>query len=90
MSDFGSSYDLPVGESEPHTGLAAVSTEPAPDPQSPSLSAPPPLTPSLSKIKTFKKIEHLHWSARIINKFYTYLFCKTDVIKAWGQAPCSD
>ena len=37
---------------EPHVGVSAVSTEPAWDPLSPSLSAPPPLVRALSqKIK---------------------------------------
>ena len=51
--DFGSGRDLEVREFEPRVGLSAVSTEPASDPLSPSLSAPPLL--SLSKINKLKK-----------------------------------
>ena len=47
-SDFGSVYDLTVHEFKPHMGLSAVSMEPALNPLSPSLSAPPSL--SLLKI----------------------------------------
>ena len=43
-SDFGSGHDLMVRGLEPHIGLSAVSAEPASDPLSPSLSAPPLLT----------------------------------------------
>ena len=55
--DFGSGHDLLVCESEPRIGLAAVSAEPASDTLSPSLSlsAPPLLMLSLSKIKKKKK-----------------------------------
>ena len=42
-SDFSSGHDLTAHELEPHIGLSALSTEPAPDHVSPSLSAPPPL-----------------------------------------------
>ena len=57
-SHFGSGHDLAVWEFEPRVGLAAVSTEPASGPLSPSLSAPPPLELSLSlkNKQTFKKI----------------------------------
>ena len=41
VSDFGSGHDLAVGEFEPRIRLSAVGTEPASDPLSPSLSAPP-------------------------------------------------
>ena len=46
----GSGHDLTVREFEPHVGLCADSSEPGPasDSVSPSLSAPPPLTLSLS------------------------------------------
>ena len=44
-----------VGEFEPHIGLSAVHTEPAPNPLSPSFSAPPCLCSlSLSKINIRK------------------------------------
>ena len=52
--DFGSGHDLTVCGFEPHIGPWADSAEPAWDSLSPSLSlsAPPPLAPSLSlKIK---------------------------------------
>ena len=39
--DFGSGHGLIVHEFEPHIGLSAVSTEPALDPLSSPLSAPP-------------------------------------------------
>ena len=48
--DFDSSHDLMVCEFKPHIRLAAVSMEPALDPLYPSLSAPPLLARSLSKI----------------------------------------
>ena len=54
-SDFGSGHDLVVHEFEPHLGLAALGTEPASDPLSPSLSAPPPPAFSPRYIKTLKK-----------------------------------
>ena len=56
--DFSSGHDLTVCEFEPHMGLCADSSEPAWDSLSPSLSAPPPLTLSisLSKINKLKKI----------------------------------
>ena len=49
-SDFGSGHDLTVCEFEPRVGLCADtwSLEPASDPVSPSLSAPPLLALSLS------------------------------------------
>ena len=50
MSDIGSSHDIGVREFEPCIGLDVVGTEPALDLLSPSLSAPPPLTLSISKI----------------------------------------
>ena len=46
---FGSGHDLPVRESKPHMGLAAISAEPASDRLSPSLSVPPLLMICLSK-----------------------------------------
>ena len=49
-ADFGSGHDLAVCEFEPHVGLSAIRTEPALDPLSASLSAPPLLALSLSKI----------------------------------------
>ena len=39
-SDFGSGHDLMAHEFKPHVGVTAVSTEPAWDPLSPSLSLP--------------------------------------------------
>ena len=42
--------DLMVREFKPHVGLTAVSTEPALDPLSPSVSAPSLLMLSLSRI----------------------------------------
>ena len=59
MSDFSSGHDLTVGEFEPHVGLTAISVESSLDPRSPtSLSAPPLLMLSLSKInKTLTKKE---------------------------------
>ena len=48
--DFGSGHDLLVREFEPPSRLTAVSTELTSDPLSPSLSAPPLLMLSLSKI----------------------------------------
>ena len=42
VSDWGSCHDLTVSEFEPHIGLSVVSTEPAWEPLSPSLSIPPP------------------------------------------------
>ena len=58
MSDFGSGHDLPVGEFEPHIGLAAVGVEPALDSLSPSLCPCLACTLSLSKInKNIKKKE---------------------------------
>ena len=63
---FGSGHDLTVHETEPHSGLCAVSVEPAWDSLSPSVSAPPLLTFSL-KIKKLKKnvtvICNLHTSS---------------------------
>ena len=54
--DFGSGHDLMVREFEPHIRLSAVSTEPAWDPLSPSLSAPPPLMLFLKiNLKAFEK-----------------------------------
>ena len=45
----GSGHDVTACEFEPHFGLSAVNMEePALDPRSPSLSAPPPLVLSLS------------------------------------------
>ena len=50
--DFGSSHDLTVREFKPHVGLCTDSTEPAWDSLSLlSLSAPTPLTLSLSLSK---------------------------------------
>ena len=46
--DLGSSHDLMVCEFKPHVGLCADSAEPASDSLSPSLSAPPLLSLSLS------------------------------------------
>ena len=45
---FSSGHDLMVREFEPHMGLSAVSTEPALDPLSPFISAPPLLCLSFS------------------------------------------
>ena len=54
--DFGSGHDLTVCGFEPHIGLCSDSTEPARDPLSPSLSAPPLLVLSLKINKsTLKK-----------------------------------
>ena len=54
--DLSSTRDLMVREFKPHTGLDAVSTEPALDPLSPSLSAPPQhLTLSLPLSKIINK-----------------------------------
>ena len=52
VSNFGSGHNLMVCEFKPHLslGLTAVSTEPASDPLSPSLSASLPLIVFLSKI----------------------------------------
>ena len=47
--DFGSSHGLVACEIEPHIGLRADRAEPAWDPLSPSLSAPPLHTLSLPK-----------------------------------------
>ena len=44
VSDFGSGHDLAVCGFEPGIGLSAVSVEPALDPLSHFLSAPPPLS----------------------------------------------
>ena len=44
VSYFGLGPDLTVHEFEPHIGLTAVSAEPALDPLSAFLSAPPPLS----------------------------------------------
>ena len=56
--DFGSGLDLMVHGIEPRVGLCADSMEPAWDPLSPSLSAPPAviliLSPSLSASKISK------------------------------------
>ena len=46
--DFGSGHGFMVHGSEPHTGLHTGSAEPAGDSLSPSLSAPPLLSLSLS------------------------------------------
>ena len=54
-SDFGSGHDFRVLEFKPHIRLIAASVEPASDPLSPSLSAPPPLMFCLSKINKCKK-----------------------------------
>ena len=51
--DFGSGHDLTVCEFQPQVGLRADSMEPAWDPLSPSLSAPPLLMLSLS-LKIYK------------------------------------
>ena len=48
---FSSGHDLTVSEFEPPIRLSGVSTEPASDPLSPSLSAPPLLEHSLSLSK---------------------------------------
>ena len=45
--DFGSGHDLTDHEFKPRVGFTAVDTEPALDPLSPSLSAPPALAFSL-------------------------------------------
>ena len=50
MSDFGSGHDLTVGGFEPHIRLCADSSEPASDPLSSFLSAPPLLALSIKKI----------------------------------------
>ena len=47
---FGSGHDLMVGEFEPRIRLCPDSVEPAGDSLSPSLSAPPLLILSLSKL----------------------------------------
>ena len=47
--DFGSGDDLTVGEIERHVGLCADSAASCWDSLSPSLSAPPPPTLSLSR-----------------------------------------
>ena len=52
---FGSGHDLTICEFESHNGLSAVSIEPASDPLSPSLSAPPQLMCMISRIN-IKKI----------------------------------
>ena len=49
QADFGSGHDLAVCEFEPRVGLSAIRTEPALDPLSASLSAPPLLALSLSQ-----------------------------------------
>ena len=55
-SNFGSGHDLSVHEFKPHIRLSAVSAEPASDSLFSSLSAPPLLVFSLSKInKALKK-----------------------------------
>ena len=46
-SDFGSGHDLALREFDPPVGLRAGSSEPASDPLSSFLSAPPHLIPSL-------------------------------------------
>ena len=61
-------HDLTVHEFEPLTGLSAVSAEPASDPLSPSLSAPPlfvhihtlslPLKKKKKKIQKKEKLLH--------------------------------
>ena len=48
VSDLGSGHDLTVRVFQPCIGLSDVSAEPAADPLSPSLSAPPELPVSLS------------------------------------------
>ena len=50
----GSGRDFVVLDFKPCIGLTAVSAEPASDPLSPSLSAPPPLSRSKNK-KNIKK-----------------------------------
>ena len=66
MFDFDSGHGLTVCEFVPPIGLSTVSTEPASDPLSPSLLAPPQL--SLSKIinKHFflKRMETSHGGSR--------------------------
>ena len=47
QSNFRTGHDLAVCELEPHIWLSAISIEPALDPLSPSMSAPPLLVPSL-------------------------------------------
>ena len=51
-SGLGSCYDLTDCEFKPRIRLSTVSTDPASDPLSPSLSAPPLLPLSLSLSKT--------------------------------------
>ena len=51
----GSGHDLTVHGFKPYIGLAAVIPEPTSDPLSPSLSAPPLLALSLSKINKHLK-----------------------------------
>ena len=62
MSDFGSGHDLTVREFEPHVGLYAVNAGPTLDP---SVSAPPPLVLSLSKIDKHLKTDNFLKSIKI-------------------------
>ena len=64
---FGSGRDLMVLEFKLYVGLCADSAEPAWDSHSPSLSAPPQLTLSLSLSKiNFKKIKIVDRVFRIV------------------------
>ena len=58
MSDLGLGHNLTVREFKPCMVLSAASPEPALDPLSPSLSAPPPLRLALSTTtkKHFKNL----------------------------------
>ena len=58
--DFGSGHDLMVCEFKPHIRLSAVSTEPAVDPLSSSLSLS--LHPSLLLSKTSKHLKNIYGS----------------------------
>ena len=61
---FGSGHDLVVPEFEPHIRLCAASAEPAWDFLSPSFSAPPLLTFSLSLSK-INKLGAPGWPSRL-------------------------
>ena len=67
MSDFGSGHDLTVHGFEPRIGLCADNAEFAWDSLSPSLSAPPSLSISLSISKQKLKDND-------VQSFYTLLF----------------
>ena len=65
--DFGLGHDLTVREFKPRAGLCADNIEPAWDSLSPSVSAPPLLTHSLSLSKINKMLKKLKKTNRCLD-----------------------